>query len=201
MKKLYPLLALVVSALLITIASCKGGEDVTPDTQLELTVKSTSGGVHQNAVVRLYSSFEDWINKTNQVSETQLTDSEGKVLFTNLKSEKYYWLAEKDCLNNVFGFSTSKNPIEEGKRSVVSTTIEETGTLEIINTSNDIYKVYIDNEVADNSLDGGKSRDFIAKAGTLTIRVVQQSSVVNNPIDKTYSASISCGKNTTVSFP
>lgn len=201
MKKLTSVLILFAIASLLGISSCTGGDTAEPTADLEITVTDVSGKPQQDATVSIYKSFDDWITKTNKVGDTKRTDFDGKVLFEDLESAKYYWYVEKNCFNNTFGFSTTKNPIEAGKKSIVSTYIESTGMLKLINASNDIYRVYIDGEVADKSMEGGENRDFIAKEGTLLIRVVQQSGFTTTPIDSSFNVSIECGITTSSVFP
>jgi hypothetical protein len=110
MKKINMLLFIVV--VIATFSSCKKDEEVKPDpTRLQLTVRDELGNAVAGSAVKLYASETDWENETNQVGSTQISDASGNVTFSDLSNIKYYWLAEKDCKNNVNGSNTTANTL------------------------------------------------------------------------------------------
>lgn|GEM_PF-6263427 len=54
------------------------------------------------ASVKLYSTQTDWINQTNQLGNTLISDSVGQVdYYTTLTpAVNYYWLVQKGGLSN-----------------------------------------------------------------------------------------------------
>jgi hypothetical protein len=74
----------------------------TSPTYLNLFVKDTLGNVVSGASVKLYSTQTDWINQTNQLGNTLISDSVGRVdYYTTLTpAVNYYWLVQKGGLSN-----------------------------------------------------------------------------------------------------
>ncbi len=199
MKKL---IVLLLAIPLLILSSCSKEDEIViePTTSLEITFKDKLGNNVQNVVVRLFSSQNDWSNETNQVGATKATNAEGKVTFDNLSNIKYYWLAEKGCINNIFGSVTTASPLVKTKKTTVSTILEVTGTIQLKSTSSNPYRIYINGDVL-TDMNGGESSIYIFVEGSYSVRVLQLSGFVLFPTDKTYNVTISCGQTAIVTFP
>lgn len=69
-------------------------------TSLEITVRNSLGNVVEDANVQLFSTYQDYQEETNPVSEIQKTDKKGRVTFKKLETKPYYVNVEKGELNN-----------------------------------------------------------------------------------------------------
>src|SRR5450432_2786475 len=76
-------------------------------TSFQITLKDASGNTIQGASVRLYPSANDFLNKTSQVDTTHISDSSGRVTFTNLHSIQYFYMAEYESKSNINGVHSS----------------------------------------------------------------------------------------------
>jgi hypothetical protein len=83
--------------------------DVAP--QLEITVTEISGIVVDSATVTLFGSQEDFLSQEN-ILQTLITGSAGKVLFKELEEDIYYFYIEKGELNNFYEVVTFSEPLE-----------------------------------------------------------------------------------------
>jgi len=132
MKKINILLFVVMA--IITFSACKKDEEVKPaPTSLQITVRDEIGNIISGSVVKLYASQTDWENETNQVGSTQVSDASGVVTFSDLSAIKYYWLAEKDCKNNVNGGATTTTPLASNVTTTVNAVLSSTGSLSFEN--------------------------------------------------------------------
>ncbi len=199
MKKI---ITLIVIALSLGLSSCsKDDLGVEVKTYLDIYVKDNLGNPVQGAEVKLYSSETDWKNGSNQVGAAQYSNAEGKAVFEGVSNIKYYWLATKDCNNNVNGSVTTASPLNKGERNSVNTILTSTGNMRLNSTSSNPYRIYINgNAVLD--MQGGSVQYWnYLPVGTYTVRVLQLSGYVLYPTDKTYSVNITCGYTTAVTFP
>lgn len=176
-----------------SIISCKKDHI---STTLEIRVVDEQGIYIDGASVKLYKTQSDMENDTNQFGKTLMTDVNGKVSFSNLGPDIYYWYAEKGCQNNVNGISTTP-ALDLNVTRVVTTTLTGTGTLKLINQSQSQYQVYL-NGYPLLTADPGASYTYIyVPADTYYLEAVQ----VNGTGDKTYSGAITCGSTLTFTFP
>jgi len=133
MKKI-KLLFIVFPAICFLFIKCSKTEQIT-NTKLLITLKDTAGNYISNATVRLFKNMTD-------SGITQLSDSNGIVLFSNLDAGVYYWYAEKGCkTNRRYGQITTPTPLILGTVSYGYSTLTETGTLMISNISTEPYLV------------------------------------------------------------
>lgn len=201
MKKFTPLLFIV--AAIVTFSSCtKKEEEVKPDpTRLQLTVRDELGNAVTGSVVKLYASETDWENETNQIGTAQVSDASGIVTFSDLSANKYYWLAEKDCKNNVNGSNTTATVLTSNITNTVNTVLSGTGTLSFSNTSTNPYRVFVNN-VEVFTMNGQTTQDLdYAPTGSYSVRVLQVSGYAVYPTDETYTGTVSCGTSLSVVFP
>lgn len=191
-----------ISIVLAVLSSCSQDDlGVEPKTYLDIYVKDNLGNPVQDAVVKLYSSEDDWKKGTNQVGAVQYSDAQGKVVFDGVSNIKYYWLATKGCYNNVYGSITTVSPIPKGQRSSVNTIINPSGTIKLTSTSSNPYRIYLNgNAIMDMS--GGSTEYWnYLPTGSYSVRVLQLSGYILYPTDKTYTVTVSCGNTSVVTFP
>jgi hypothetical protein len=194
-KNILILIAIIGLAIL---SSCK--KEPTP-TSLELTFKDVLGNSVSGASVKLYSSQTDWNNGSNQVGTTQFSDATGKVNFNDLSNIKYYWFAEKDCINNVNGSVTTTSALTANLNNTLNVILSSTGTLKFINTSSNPYRIYINGTVAFDMNGGTTQYKYYMPIGSYSLRVLQISGYVIYPTDMTYTGTLSCGFTLIATFP
>jgi hypothetical protein len=184
----------LAAVLFFSIIGCKK-ENIS--TTLEIRVVDEQGIYINGASVKLYKTQSDMENDTNQFGKTQTTDANGKVSFSNLGPDIYYWFAEKGCQNNVNGISTTP-ALDLNVTRVVTTTLTGTGTLTLTNRDpTSQYQVNL-NGYPLLTADPGASYTYIyVPADTYYLEAIQ----VNGTGDKTYSGAITCGSTLTFIFP
>ncbi len=203
MKK--TLFLLLVSIGLFFINSCsKDDPKPTPapaPTRLELSIKDNLGNSVSGASVKLYSSQTDWNAGTNQIGTTLVSDASGKVTFTDLSNISYFWLVEKDCQNNVRGAVTTVSPLTANVTTSLNIILSTTGTLKLVNTSSNPYRVYINGTAAVEMNGGTNEMAYYVPTGAYSIRILQLSGYAVYPTDQTYNVNVGCGQTSTVTFP
>ncbi|HPE77431.1 MAG TPA: SpaA isopeptide-forming pilin-related protein [Draconibacterium sp.] len=115
---------LFLAGLLLILQACEKTEYVKPDPQLEITVMGDNVVLIEGATVTLYNTKEDWTQNANAVQSLQ-TDSKGQVLFEDLKEQKYYFLVEKDDMNNLADIAATAEPLKVGQLSQLLVKIME----------------------------------------------------------------------------
>ncbi|MCX6350522.1 MAG: hypothetical protein NTX03_01530 [Bacteroidetes bacterium] len=188
------LLLMLMVTLCVTLNSC-----FKSSTSLAITLTDDSGSKVSGASVDLYASLSDYNNGTNKV-KTETSDASGVATFTGLSGIQYYWAAESGCKNNKNGIRTSTAPLVEGKASTIGTILYSSGMLQLINSSSNPYKIYI-NTVEQFDMDGGTTKKVSMKVGTYSIRVLQKSGYLVYPTDKSFSVTTSCGNTTDLIYP
>jgi hypothetical protein len=188
--------------LIVSILSCKKDNPApTPQpTSLEITVVDNVGNIISGAVVKIYKSYDDWNSQLNVIS-SQTTDIFGKVSFTYLNPTKYFWLASKDCLNNINESNTTTTNLTSNVINKVNCMLSSTGTLVFTNNSSNPYQVYINGTlsfVADPNTMYTKNYE---PAVAYVIRVLQVSGYLVSPTDLTYNGTLTCGSKLTTTFP
>lgn len=196
MKKLTHIISIFI--LIICFANCKKETAPPPvTTSLRISVTDNSGNAASGAAVKLYTSFTDWENKTNEVG-TQSTDGSGNVVFDNLTDIKYYFFASKDCLNNGFKSVSTAGPIASGIQNNASTNIDQAGAIVLKNVSSSIYGIYV-NGTYWFDLPGGATQTLPYKpVGFYSIRVKKTSGIAN---EQTFTGNLTCGGSLTTTFP
>jgi len=185
----------------VVLTNCKKDEETKDPTSFEITLNDNLGNPVSNATVKLYKNQSDWQNGTNQVGTTQISNTSGKVSFTNLDAIIYYWFAEKDCINNYNGSVRVTTALTANVKNTATTVLTGTGTITFTNNSSNPYKVYI-NGTEYFTMDGGTSRSVTyLPVASYTLRVLQVSGYVFTPTDQTYNGNVTCGGTSTLSFP
>jgi uncharacterized protein (DUF2141 family) len=201
MKKQIIYLAILCFAVFTTIFSCKKETSIPPDTSLEIIVTDELGNKVQGASVALFSSESDWESGNNQIAPSQLSDVSGRVVFTQLSPKKYYWGVIKDCKNNINGSSTTTTTIAANTTNKITTVIQATGTLQLVNNSTNPYSIYI-NGVLTSNMEGGTTKSLAFQpTGYYTIRVLQISGYAFTPTDETFTGNLICGGSLITTFP
>lgn len=186
-----------IALALVVLMACKKDvvEPTVESTSLKITVLDDTGNKISNASVKLFETENDYLSETNQVSNTMTTNSSGEVLFDNLSNKKYYWHIEKDCLNNVNTSYTSASVLQLNKVNTINTIVKENGDLEIVNTTSDTYKVYINNEELGDISGNSTEYLYYIDNGTYSIQIIQQDGYILTPTNVTSTFNISCGVN------
>ncbi len=200
MKKISLIVILFSSVLMMS--SCKKEKAVTPQpTTLELNLKDEFGNPVSGASVKLYSSITDWNNETNQIGSTLTSDANGKVTFNNLSNISYYYLAEKDCENNVNGSNTTSTPLTANVNNVATVILTSTGDIEITNSSTDNYRIYVNGAETLDITPGSTETLYYNPVGAYTVRTLQLDGFILTPTDLTYNGDVVCGSTFTVNIP
>jgi hypothetical protein len=189
----YSLFALAV--IFIMFNSCKKDDQIST-TALKIRNIDEQGNPIPGVTISLYKSLDDMENQKNQIGSTLTSDANGEVTFDGLESIKYYWFAQKGCKNNVNGITTT-DTLEPDKIKIVTSTLLETGTLELINQSTSQFQIFIDGSLL-LTADAQYSYNYIfVPAGSYSIRVLQ----VGGSINKTYTGTVTCGNKLSITFP
>lgn len=101
---------------------------------LLITLKDDSGKLVQGANVRLYKNIND-------SGTTRISDATGVVIFSDLDTTLYYWLAKKECKTNGLSQTTLNRPVLPGVVLYGYSVLTETGVLKIVNSSLENYKI------------------------------------------------------------
>jgi len=88
-------------------------------TSLEITIRNRLGNTVEGCEVQLFGNYDDYQNGENPLSETQISNKKGKVLFKDLEPVEYYIRAEKGKANN-FGEGEMVDKLIEGRRNKVN---------------------------------------------------------------------------------
>ena len=119
-------------------------------TSLEFTVINQWNNPVQNAAIRLYTTENDWLNDTNQEGLTQYTNASGKVIFSEVLLNKYYWRVGMNCYNNHNGASTTEGNLTPNDHNQIEVMIVGTGTMIYKNNSSALWmNVTVDDDSFD----------------------------------------------------
>lgn len=121
-------------ALCFLLVACTKTEEIFEKPKLFITLKDPSGKAVDSAKVRLYKNAQD-------SGIIQFSDSSGTVIFNNLEPIQYYWFAEKGCATNRISKNTVGRPLIDGAILYGYSVMYKTGTLKIINTTAEPYKI------------------------------------------------------------
>jgi len=186
---------LVLLLIMICIAACSK-EDQTSTTSLKIRLIDSKGNSLSGAEVMLYVSSYDMELSQNQVRDKQVSDVNGEVSYSGLEAAKYYWFAQIDCLNNMNGIiTTDKLTLNNGK--VVTSTLSETGSLYLKNSSPSQYDIFLDGTYL-MTADGLYECTYkYILSGTYTIMVSQ----VGGSATKSFKGTISCSETLSITYP
>jgi len=186
---------LLSAALILILPACKKNDDST-STSLKVRIIDNKGNSLPGVTVKLYTALEDLEQEEKQVSTTLTTDTTGEVVFSGLSMLKYYWYAEKGCMNNMNGILTT-DKLEAGEEKTITSTLIETGTLELNNQSAGTYLVYVNGSLLLTADPMYSCSYKYVPAGAYNIIV----SLVGGSTSKTFNSSISCGGTLTINYP
>jgi len=185
----------IIALIFLVFTGCKK-DDAALSTSLKIRVIDEHGNSISGITVKLYSALEDLEHQEKQIGLTQASDSTGEVTFDDLQPLKYYWLAEKGCMNNINGIATT-DKLELYKTRIVTSTLIETGTLELINQSSNQYLVYVNGSLLLTADPLYECTYEYVPAGSYSIIASQ----VGGSTNKTYNGNITCGNKFSVTYP
>lgn len=113
----------VLQLFAIVLISCEKTVFIDNPPQLEITVLDESGNRVQDANVTLYGSEEDWKAKSTAL-QSELTNSQGVVLFENLEEQIYFFYAQKDKLSNEESISALDKELQFNIKALITTIIK-----------------------------------------------------------------------------
>lgn len=197
MKKLF----LLLFAGALVFSSCKKDDEVNQK-KLEIYVSTQLNQPVENATVKMYRSYKDYLEGTNQIGETQITNKDGIATFIDLPNGGYQCIIEKGCLRNNLNNFTHYYP--EGtyldyssdipSRSFV---VNETGTVHLLSNSEKFHSLYLDNEYVSYSLLPHSINKLILPTGKNFNIKVMSSDFKSRSID----VNLNCGEIEKLSFP
>ena len=175
-------------------------EDIKPQpTQLELTVLNTVGNKVSGAEVTLYDSETNYDNSTSPIS-TKTTDANGKVVFSDLSTIKYYWHIEKECDNNAQGAITTTTSLTANVTNTLNVVISpKPNSITLSSYEDESYYYYVNGSYIGTIGAYGYEVLTNLSAGTYNVEFKEVDYVFSQT---TYSGStyVSCGDNKTLTF-
>lgn len=199
-------LTLLLLAGILFSCSENGDNQSTDTTSLELTLKNEDGNIITDGTgyARLYPTVDDWSRDTNQIGEPAFADLNGKITFTNLAAQKYYWRVENGCRTNFTTSITTPQPLEANTTNSVDVPLTTTFTLRLRKDpayENIPFMVYINGNPTVTISGGPDIRDLLHIPPHSTVRILQLNDVPN-PIDVTYTnVDGDCGETITINYP
>lgn len=191
------------------ILSCTKDSNPTSDadTSLEILIHDENGNpVTQNCSVKLFGSIEDWADKfeLGKIGDPQFPDAQGKVVFSKLKAQKYFWKIEAfdtgRCMKNNFNQSYNDmglvQALSVGEKMKITVPIGPKGNYSIQNQTQGVCRLYIDGVFKEDIPKNGMHSENHLKPGNYTVRMVTTGVV----IDSTFTMQIVCGQTTQVFF-
>ncbi len=181
--------SIVLVLVCFLFVGCSKTQVIFEKPKLFITLKDALGNGVDSATVRLYKNAQD-------SGISQLSDTSGVVIFSNLEPVLYYWFAEKGCATNRISKNTVNRPLIEGAILYGYSVMYETGTLKITNTSAEPYKV--SDSFFDITLPGDTTYIVYPIAGSRTIH----SEKVSTPgIGKDTLIKTQCGNTNIIMIP
>ncbi len=197
MNKIFFLLA----CLSLGFTNCNKDEsNEVPTGSLKIKLVNNLNKAMTSTLVELFKSQADFTNKTNLVA-SQMSDTFGYVTFSKIPISVYYWLASKGCQNNYNGKTKTPVAITVNGSDTASSVLISTGTLSFLNISPDPYHVYYNGVLVFDVAAGAPKSLVNLPLGNYTARVLQISGFTTTPIDKSYSGTIKCNQQSTITFP
>ena len=91
------LLGLTVLLLVFILQGCVKTDNLP---QLEVLVKNENGAPVAGSYVGLFNNLDEWNKRVNPVQVWRTADSDGKVLFTDLRETEYFVYVRYDGMDN-----------------------------------------------------------------------------------------------------
>ena len=169
-----------------------------PVTSLKLTVidKATGLPVSSAATIQLYASEADFKALSNAAIAT--TDGTGTAVFTNLKSQVYYWDASWYCKSSMFESNRTSAAIPPGITTALTIAVSAVGTLKFVNNSIYPFKIDVNGITLIPVQDGGSTKAIYMGTGAYNIKVSQ---ISGGTVQKTYIGTLTCGGTLVTTFP
>jgi len=114
-KKFYIMVSLAISLALILHGCVK----VETEPQLLIHVLDEKGKSVSGAYVALFDTADEWNRRLNPVQVWRRTDSEGKVVFTDLQEMTYYIYVRFDGKDNSIGEMSTTEALQANLRHVI----------------------------------------------------------------------------------
>ncbi|MEJ7828841.1 MAG: hypothetical protein WKF91_11610, partial [Segetibacter sp.] len=103
--------------------------------------------------------------------------------------------------NNSNGGVSTSNSIAASQTTSLNAVLTPTGTLRMVNTSSNPYRIFVNGTEFPQIPGGGTTNYKYEPTGNYVIRVLQVSGYALLPTDKTYTGTLSCGATLTTTFP
>jgi hypothetical protein len=87
--------------------------------QLEIQVQDETGASVSGAYAALFESMDEWNNRKNPVQVWRKTESDGKVVFIDLKEISYYIYVRFDGMDNSVGEVSTTGSLKMNQRSKI----------------------------------------------------------------------------------
>ncbi len=88
--------------------------------QLEIQVVDETGAYVSGAFVSLFDTADEWSKRKNPLQVWRKTDSEGKVLFTDLHEIEYFVYVRFDGKDNSLDEISTMAPLTINKRKIIT---------------------------------------------------------------------------------
>ena len=114
-RKIFIFCSMVISLAFVHYGCSK--VDTLP--QLEIQVLDEKGANISGAYVALFDNADEWNSRINPVQVWRQTDSNGKVVFVDLKEITYYFYIRFDGQDNSVGEVSTKEPLQLNQRNKI----------------------------------------------------------------------------------
>ena len=168
---------------------------------LQLSITDNLGKIVSGAQVKLYKTYTDYLNQTNQIDVTKTSDVNGIVLYYGLSNIIYYFSVNSGCLSNNLGITSIGSSLVSNTTSSLTIPLSGYGTIKLTSTSTNPYKVFVDGNVYISSMTGGSTRYLYYPVGSCTVRVLQLSGYLFSATDESFPINLTCGGMTSITFP
>jgi hypothetical protein len=175
---------------------------------LKLTIVDSVGNPVKGAAVNLYDNGLDYANLTKNTVGSQTSGPDGNVYFSNLRPQGYFWYASKGCANDYYHKAAVFDPLKVNMTTSFTVEISGVGILYVVNNSANSYAITctnVDPNAELQKLTTGVGGNRATSSGflpleTFSVRIVQETTAVPNPFDKTFTVTIKCDT-TTITIP
>lgn len=106
----------------LILISCGKTEYLDNAPQLEIHVTNQQGQIVSGATVSLFSNEDDWKQSKGIIYLTQ-TNANGSALFEELEERNYYFLVEKEELNNKNEVAYFTDPLKTNVKAIINVII------------------------------------------------------------------------------